>query len=80
MVGYAFLSKLRLQAGIKGNKIEDTRGMTVMILLSIFSSAGNTYFLFYQTYILVVEAWLQIAAISFTIVEVVISIAAIMFF
>ena len=80
LVGYAFLSNFRLRSGIKGNKIEDKHGMTVLILLSIFTTFGNTYFLFYQTYILVIEAWLQVAAMAFTIFEVVLAIFAMMHF
>ena len=80
MIGYAFLSNFRLRAGIKGNKIEDKSGMIVLILLSIFTSFGNIYFLFYQTYILVIEAWLQVAAMAFTIFEVVLALLAMLHF
>ena len=80
LLGYACLSYYRLMSGIKGNRIERKTEMTIMLLLAIFTSAGNIYFLFFQTYILVIEVVLQIAALAFTLIEVILGLIAMLIF
>lgn len=80
LVGYALLSYARLQAGIKGNKIERVTETTVMLLLACFTLFANCYFLLFQTYILVIEVVLQSAAIAFTGIEMLLGLIAILIF
>ena len=80
LVGYALLSYSRLKAGIKGNRIERIADTTVMVLLAVFTVFGNCYFIFFQTYIMVIELVLHIAAVCFTVLEVALGLIGLVIF
>ena len=66
MTGYALLSYAKLKSGFKGNKIESIPEMLVLFVLSAFCIFTNAYFLAWQTYIMMIELVLHLAAVGFT--------------
>lgn len=80
LVGYALLSYNRLAFGIKGNRIERVPETVLMLLFAVFCVFCNCYFCFYQTYILVIELVLHIAAVAFITGEALLALFAIVVF
>ena len=66
LTGYAFLSYAKLKSGFKGNKIESIPEMLVLFVLGAFCIFTNAYFLAWQTYIMMIELVLHLAAVGFT--------------
>jgi hypothetical protein len=76
----AFLSAARIHMGMRGNKTEVDKEMYVMILLSFFAVFTNCYFLFWQTYIMVIEVVLHYAGIGFAVLEVLFGLICVIIF
>ena len=65
---------------MRGNKTERWVDIVVMIILSVFSVFTNFYFIFWQTYVMVIEVVLHYGAIGFCGLEVLIGIVLIITF
>ena len=55
---------------MKGNRIETVSDTMLMIFLSVFSIFCSAFFLWYQTYILVIEIVIHSTGVVFVILEV----------
>jgi hypothetical protein len=71
IVCYAILSHLKIRFGIIGNRTEQINSVLLMIFLGIFAGVCNFYFIFAQTYTLVIEVVLNAIALSFTGLEII---------
>lgn len=50
IIGYAILAYSRLKIGQQGNARETIFDTTLFLVLSVFATLGNLYFIFLQTY------------------------------
>lgn len=73
---YFLLSQLRIEFGKRGNRIENRNYITLMIFFTVFSVVCNMYFMLAQTYIFKVEFFLQMIAVVFAAIELIIGILA----
>ena len=77
---YALLCYGRIQAGKRGNRIEQVADMLLMIFLSCFSIFCGVFFLRFQTYILVIEVILHGTGVVFTGLEVLLGVVSMILF
>ena len=80
LTGYSMLKYVQLKAGFKGNKIESSIEMIVVLVLSIFCIFTNAYFLAWQTYIMNIELVIHLAAVGFTISELILGLIGVCVF
>mmetsp|Transcript_22515 Transcript_22515/g.30910 ORF Transcript_22515/g.30910 Transcript_22515/m.30910 type:complete len:89 (+) Transcript_22515:235-501(+) len=77
---YGILSSVRLNAGIRGNRIESTSDMIMFIFFTVFAVSSNVYFIQFQTYILKIEAIIHLIAVGFICFELLLSVWCIIIF
>ena len=65
---------------MKGNRIETVSDTMLMIFLSVFSIFCSAFFLWYQTYILVIEIVIHSTGVVFVILEVIIGVVSMFVF
>lgn len=51
LITYAMLQFARIEAGMRGNRIESWSALVLMVFLTAFSIFGNGYFIGLQTYV-----------------------------
>ena len=68
---FVILSYLKIRFGMIGNRTEQINCILLMIFLGVFSGFCNFYFLFGQTYIMVIEVVLNSICITFTGLEII---------
>ena len=70
------VSWVKISAGMKGNRSESVSEMLLMVFMSVFAGLCNFYFIFSQTYIMVIELVLNGIALLFTVIELLMGIIA----
>jgi hypothetical protein len=71
IVCFTILSYSKIRVGMIGNRTEQISQILLMIFLGLFAGVCNFYFIFAQTYVLVIEVVLNSISLTFTGFEII---------